>query len=83
MFHCTGHAPAECVRGGLAHSFTITTRKPCRPLGRWPPQGGSSMADWWEWLLWIIGVWFGIVAVALAICFLLMSSPRLTRLLVC
>ena len=25
------------------------------------------MTDWWEWLLWIIGVWSGIVAVALAI----------------
>ena len=73
-FHCTGHAPAEGVRGSIDHSFHDHETQTLRTLGRWPPQGEPSMTDWWEWLLWVIGVWSGIVVVALAI--FLHISPR-------
>ena len=66
--------PAEGVAWvTIVHSFTITTILAV-PWGVLAPT--SKAIDeriGWEWLLWIIGVWSGIV-VALAI-FLLMS-PR-------
>ena len=58
----------------IAHGFTNTTRNLAVLLGMAPTRR-ALMTDWWEWFLLIVGVWFGVVAVAFAI-YLLVSPPR-------